>query len=509
MTKLRGARQSESNMFWVLVYGCILMSGAAGLVYEVVWARQIELLLIGITTYAHTAVITAFMIGLAAGSLVLGRVADRHGAPLRVYGWLEIGIGVYAVATPWLFPGLQTLYSQVAASWGITATAGHLLRFTLALVALLIPTFMMGGTLPLFVRGLTRNLDGLATSTARLYGLNTLGATVGAFTAGYLLLPAVGVRNTIFVAAVLSIGAGLGVFLANRIRESAQSTGGSTKQGRDRLAPTLPGDVQGRALSVMAGRLLLAGFALSGFASLVYQVAWVKALTLVVGSSVYAFSITLTTFLAGIAVGSLIYSRYAAGRTTATSVRLAAWLQFGICISSLVGLVLIGHLPEWFLRGHVAGMTSDFALLQAFIFLLSFAIMIWPTLMLGAVFPLVTSLWTRDSTSIGRGVGTAYAANAAGTILGALVGGLLLLPILGVQKSVVVAAGLNMLVASLYWLLGPQEVTRRRVMSAMLFPAAFLIAVALIPEWDRSIVQSGVFFNADRLVNWHDGPAGA
>ena len=237
----------------------------------------IELLFIGITTY-DMVVITAFMIGLAAGSLVLGRVADRHRAPLRIYGWLEIGIGVYAVATPWLFPGLQTLYSQVAASWGITATAGHLLRFTLALVALLIPTFMMGGTLPLFVRGLTRNLDGLATSTARLYGLNTLGATVGAFTAGYLLLPAVGVRNTIFVAAVLSIGAGLGVFLANRIRESAQSTGGSTKQGRDRLAPTLPGDVQGRALSVMAGRLLLAGFALSGFASLVYQVASVKGL---------------------------------------------------------------------------------------------------------------------------------------------------------------------------------------------------------------------------------------
>ena len=97
-----------------------------------------------------------------------------------------------------------------------------------------------------------------------------------------------------------------------------------------------------------------------------------------------------------------------------------------------------------------------------------------------------------------------------GTILGALLGGLLLLPILGVQKSVVVAAGLNMLVATLYWLLGPQEVTRRRAMSVMLFPAAFLIAVAFIPEWDRSIVQSGVFFNADRLVNLeYDGPAGA
>jgi spermidine synthase len=161
-----------------IIYICFLISGAAGLIYEVVWARQLSLFL-GITTYANTAVITAYMAGLAAGSLVIGRLADRHGDSLRLYAWLEVGVGLYAATTPWLLTWIQTAYAGVGGSLGVTGTASHLLRFALALLLLLVPTFLMGGTLPLLVRGLTSSFPDLAGVTGRLYGINTLGAIPG------------------------------------------------------------------------------------------------------------------------------------------------------------------------------------------------------------------------------------------------------------------------------------------------------------------------------------------
>jgi spermidine synthase len=190
-----------------IIYSCFFISGAAGLIYEVVWARQLSLFL-GITTFANTAVITAYMAGLAAGSLVIGSLADRQKDSLRFYAWLEVGVGLYAATTPWLFSGIQTAYAGATGSLGITGALAHLLRFTLALAALLVPTFLMGGTLPLLVRGLTGSLPELAASTGRLYGINTLGAAAGTFAAGYLLLPTLGVRNTNFLRGTHESGRG-------------------------------------------------------------------------------------------------------------------------------------------------------------------------------------------------------------------------------------------------------------------------------------------------------------
>ncbi|MDH3902138.1 MAG: fused MFS/spermidine synthase, partial [Xanthomonadales bacterium] len=189
----------------ILISGCFFLSGLAGLIYEVVWARQLSLFL-GITSYAHTAVITAYMAGLAAGSLYFGRRADRQAQPLKIYAWLEIGVGVYAAITPWLFAFLQTAYVNVTEVSQIGQMSGYLVRFVVALLALLVPTFLMGGTLPLLVRGVVTKLPGLGKVTGRLYGINTLGAMLGTLLAGYLLLPEIGVKATIFVGVSINLG---------------------------------------------------------------------------------------------------------------------------------------------------------------------------------------------------------------------------------------------------------------------------------------------------------------
>src|SRR5210317_785724 len=143
MNRREGAPPTERFLHTGLITTCFFLSGLAGLVYEVVWARQLSLFL-GITAYAHTAVITAYMAGLASGSLYFGQHAERHAQPLKIYAWLEIGVGVYAAITPWLFTKLQTFYANVSDVAQIGQMSGHLTRFAIASLALLIPTFLMG-----------------------------------------------------------------------------------------------------------------------------------------------------------------------------------------------------------------------------------------------------------------------------------------------------------------------------------------------------------------------------
>jgi len=238
------------------------------------------------------------------------------------------------------------------------------------------------------------------------------------------------------------------------------------------------------------------------------QMAWIRALILVVGGSVYALTITLASFLAGIGLGSLLYMRYLAKPkgwlvTSWLSERMvqAALLALLISLTLLTGLPLIGKLPGWFLAGYAAGLQNSFPLFQLFIFTLSFSVMILPTLFMGALFPLVAVIWTRSIGQAGRGVGAAYAIITTGTILGALLGGLFILPWLGVHYSIMLAAGLYFLVAVAFWLkskIGIRGVYRHVVTVSAVF--LVLTTAWLIPAWDKMLMSSGVFSNSDSIL---------
>ncbi|MBE9548603.1 MAG: fused MFS/spermidine synthase [Proteobacteria bacterium] len=485
-----------------MITACFFLSGLAGLIYEVVWARQLSLFL-GITSYAHTAVITAYMAGLAAGSLYFGRHADRHPQPLKIYAWLEIGVGVYAAITPWLFSFLQSSYISVTTVSQIGQMSGHLTRFSIALLALLVPTFLMGGTLPLLVRGFVTELPGLGKVTGRFYGINTLGAMLGTLLAGYLLLPEIGVRASIFVGVVINLAIAIIVLImlhrfprTHTSIESAAVTEQETQAAKD------------SAMSPRLRFILLAGFGTAGFAALLTQLAWIRALILVVGGSVYAFTITLASFLAGIGLGSLLYTRYLAnpGDWLAKSwlqgrMVQATLLTVLIGLTLLLGLPLIGMLPGWLLAGFAAGLQDNFRLFQLFIFVLSFGLMILPTLFMGILFPLVTVIWTHSVGRAGRGVGAAYAINTTGTIFGALIGGLFILPWLGVHYSIMLAAGLYLLVAIAFWLhssVDIQKMPQRAI--TVVTVLVFLLIAWSIPPWNKALMVSGVFVTPEILL---------
>jgi spermidine synthase len=472
-----------------VIYLCFFLSGAAGLVYEVVWARQLSLFL-GITAYAHTAVIAAYMLGLAAGSWWIGKRSDSLVHPLRFYALLEIGVGLYAATTPWLFGALQTGYAAWAGVSG--AGGGHLARFTIALLALLIPTFLMGGTLPLLIRGVTSNLPQLGRLTGRLYGINTLGAAVGIAVAGFLLLPRIGLFNTIMT----GVGTNLAIAMVVLLFVS-RSSSNAELPATDNIPNESP-----LALTARQQFYLLSGFAAAGFAALLTQMAWIRSMILIVGGSVYAFAITLTAFLTGIGLGSLVYGRWLSRRLdTAARFEVAAALAFLIGLTTLLGLAVIARLPEWFLLAYGAGWVVNFDLFQLLMFAMCFALMFVPTLLMGALFPLLAVTWTSSLENAGRGIGGAYAVNTAGTIFGSLLGGLVLLPWLGIHYSIMLAGSIYVF-AAIGFLRGGN---RRKPLDVLAPVSVFILAAWLVPSWDRAVMAGGVYYSPSRYLQSMQG----
>ncbi len=411
---------------------------------------------------------------------------------------MDIGIGLYALLVPVLLVALQSLYLWVTPLIGITGIIPDVTRSVLALLLLLVPTFLMGGTLPMLIRGLTDRLDSLGGNTARLYGLNTFGAAMGAFSAGYFLIPNLGVRASTGVAVLFNLVAGVVVFLfANRWQTSVAPISDQSESNPNENLSRNP------ILTPFESKILLAGFAFSGFAALQFQTAWIKAMLLMVGSSVYAFSATLTVFLAGIAIGSFIAIRITTRYFDRRLLRLAVIIQFLLSLSALGSMVLIGEIPEMLIKGYESGLVKEFRIYQLYQFGLCFLVMLVPTIFMGILFPVVVSLWTRSALVLGHGVGLAYACNTFGTILGALLGGVFILPFLGIQNSVVFASGISVMVAASYWfMVWKGKSSGSRIFVLILSPAIFALIVFMMPAWNKLVMQSGPYIYADSLAGF-------
>ncbi len=206
-------------MIGKIIFFCFLLSGLSSLIYEVLWVRML-ILIFGSTTFAISTVLTSFMGGLALGSYLFGRTIDRSRRPLPLYGALETGIGVYALFVPTLFSALIPLYRWAWQSFHVNFYLFSLMQFLLVSLVLLIPTTLMGATLPILGRYYSRRDDRLGLTVGSLYAVNTLGGILGTFLSAFFLIPALGVRNTTFAAAILNLLIGGIVIFAVRTKEA-------------------------------------------------------------------------------------------------------------------------------------------------------------------------------------------------------------------------------------------------------------------------------------------------
>jgi spermidine synthase len=413
-----------------ILYLIFFLSGATGLVYEVIWVRLTGLVF-GNTSHAISVVLGAFMAGLALGSWWLGRKADHVESPLRFYGLLEIGIGISAALVPFVFRSLDTVYWALAPSLNNIPGGNGLLRFLTSFAILIVPTFLMGGTLPVLARFFTEAVQEVQRKVGVLYALNTFGAACGTLAAALFFVPYLGNTRSTFLIAALNILIGLSAILMSR---RAALSGP--------VEPPVAVFTESRG-STTSDRLVLVSLAMSGFVSMVYEVAWSRALTAMIGSSTYAFSIMLVTFLVGIALGSSIAVKW-----RSAGLRLLGLIQLGIAAGAVV--FLGGYLvAPYILLGLLKALSYSFPAVMTSQFLLCASLMIFSTVCMGAALPVASQIYSNKLKVLGRSVGNIYSVNTLGAIAGSLAAGFVLVPLLGTERTILAGLFVNSAVAAL------------------------------------------------------------
>jgi spermidine synthase len=477
------------------------VSGACGLIHEVAWTRLLRLVM-GNTTFSITTVLCAFMGGLALGSYLGGRIIDRRDDPLRVFAFLEGTIALYCFVLPWLIDGTQPIYRLIYQNTHTSFYVFSLIRFVFSGLLLLVPATLMGATLPVLSRFFVRSPERLGWSVGILYAVNTFGAVLGASATGFLLIPHLGVLKTIYLACVFNTMVCVVSYLLYRqtLVRSQESVPGATRP-KKALRPKRkkrPEPVTDRRLPYGQRALVavLIGYAFSGFAALVYEIAWTRALSLLIGSTVYAFSMMLTAFVLGLAVGSMLYARFV--DRVRDPMRALAVIEVAIGLSALAVVPFIDRLP-FFVTDLISRFSESFWLLQLVEFALILLIMLVPTVLMGAAFPLANRLFNQESTSVGRSVGTVYGCNTVGTILGSFVGGFILIPWIGIQHTIFAAVSVNILVGSVFFALSRRwsPVPRWLVAASVIVLAGG--GIAFTPTWDVSLMSFGPFHEAARV----------
>jgi spermidine synthase len=415
----------------VFMHVFFFLSGLVSLVYQVVWVRILALFF-GSDVYSASTTLSVFMGGLALGSWLASRYADRIARPLLAYGICEIIVSLAALAVPTVLAALTGAYRLVyLGSFDSAPWLYHGFRVLVAATAMLVPTTLMGATLPLLVRAFARHMSDLGRHTGWLYALNTLGALVGSIAAGFVLLPMLGVASTIhtIVAVGLLVGAG-SIVIGSKVRVAP-----STDQ------PVIEEPSLAHPDSTRREAILLV-VALSGMAALALEVVWMRILVHSFSATVYAFSIMLACFLFGLYCGS------AKAATTVDRhprpVHLLANLQFGLALAVALLAVLTYLVPKvfgslvWMLADISGGAFGAASVIAQFV--VASGLILGPTVMLGAMFPIAVRAVTPRIEQRAAGAGRVYAANTAGAIVGALLGGFVLVPLAGTRAGLVAIA---------------------------------------------------------------------
>ena len=465
------------------------LSGVAGLGYEVVWGRWLHSVF-GASAWALAAILSAFMAGLALGSFAAGRLGHRLKIdPLAAYGIVELLIGAYALAFPFLLDLAVVVQGEFFFRWVEHHTLYGLIRFVFCFAVLLVPTSLMGATFPLLSDFVARRSDEPVRWAGLLYGLNTAGAVFGTLLSGFLLVAWLGLAgsNLLLVAVNLAVG-GVAILTS---RGAARTAGERKKKGKRKTADAAAADADAGPPVELYG-LVLGLFVVNGFFNLAYEVLWARALALIIGTTTYALSVMLGVFLAGIAAGSLWMTRRLA--SLRDPLRVLLRIQAGMVLWVLFSPLLVNALPYVFLRGLWAlgiGWVSSIVLKSVLCALLLVPL----TLGMGAVFPLGIALAFGRPDGLAREVGNLYGGNTAGGIFGAFAGGFLIIPWLGVERGLAVTALVHLAVVAALVLgsrSGREQLARRRLGWGAVAAAALVLA--LTARWNPLILASGVYF---------------
>jgi spermidine synthase len=472
-------------------HGIILLlffiSGFTALVLEVVWAKE-ACLIFGNTTFAYASVIAAFMGGLAIGSYAFGKVADhKPEESLKFYGILEAGIGIFALCFPLILAVLHPLYKALYLNFQDSFILLSLLRFGLSFLILLPPTILMGGTFPLLCKVMSDDESTLGSEISRLYALNLFGAMTGSFLSGFVLLGTLGIRKTTILAACLNLAVFFIVMILNK---------------HIKLSPSKrPSAAKASPITSPIAKVLLVFVLIHGVIAFVIQIAWTRLMILVLGSSTYAFSAILTTFLAGLGLGTY---------QVALLKRKGNITPFQIGMTEiLMGISILLFIPffEWLIYLFVL-LSPAFDKSVTMIFVVQFLIcilaMIVPTYLLGIIYPAVLS-FLANAKEMGQIAGKSYAFNTFGGVLGCAAVAFLLIPLLGLVGTLRFASFMGITSACFLIFMTTDKLALKPHMPKVIILVIIGTLLMFCP-WNKNLFVSGVYaYASDYRGTPHSG----
>ncbi|HEX2718836.1 MAG TPA: fused MFS/spermidine synthase [Gemmatimonadaceae bacterium] len=493
----------------LILCAVFVLSGVAGLIYESIWTRYLGLF-VGHSAYAQVLVLVIFLGGMSLGALAIGRRAERVRDPLRWYAGIELAVGVIGLLFHDIFVWTtQVAYDSVFSALGPGAM--HVIaKWTIAALLILPQSILLGATFPLMSAGVLRHSpDGAGRKIALLYFANSLGAAVGVLLAGFVFINAAGLPGTLLAAAMANIVVAGVVFVAARQMPArvhaleATAAEGSTPPKR----PTL-------VLTVELKRLLLAVSFGTAVSSFIYEIGWIRMLSLVLGAATHSFELMLSAFILGLAIGAFVIRRRAGDE--GDSLRRLAHVQLAMGVLAVITLPIYLKSFEW-MAGFMAAFSRAPAGYTAFSisrYVICLAVMLPATICAGMTLPLITRLLLRGAQGE-RALGQVYGVNTLGSIVGVALAALVVLPLVGLKWMIVLGGLID--VGLGVWLLTAREgAAGSRASLRRLAPAlatlAVVVLVGAVTRFDRGMLTSGVFrygvarpANAPTIVYYADG----
>ncbi len=506
--KMHDGKIKPFSFLFPLLLTCFFISGFTGLVYEILWTRLI-VKVIGSAPFSVSIVLTVFMGGLGLGSYLAGKKIDKIRNSLtlvRIYGGLELVIAVYGLIFPLLLvlskPLFSLLYNQLYSYFWMY----NLVTFFGCFILLLVPVTCMGATLPVLCRFFITSVDTTGANIGRLYGLNTIGAAFGSLICGFWLIDLFGVWGALVTAVFLNTA--IGTVCLIFARKNSLSAG--CQPADNEVKNSFPSPVSEERGFLVEGEkqpviFALVIFAISGFSAMAYEVIWIKLLGIIIGPTTYSFTIVLVTFITCLALGSLFFGRMA--DRVKDCIYLLLFTQIVAAISALLLSQVMGN-SQIFFSKLIFHFKDNFTSMQLVKGAVLFVFMFIPTFFLGATFPLVGKICTRSLENAGRTIGSAYAINTIGAVLGSFSAGFILVPLWGKENSIRFVAAIQLfvpLIAGIVFFKSRTGNGKKWIpLFALIFAGMFFLTI--YPNWDRRMLSTGKYHRSlnldEKKIGW-------
>lgn len=529
-----------STLTKTIIFLLFFASGVSGLIYEVVWIRMFGLVL-GNTTYAISIIIGSFFAGLGLGGFYAGRYIDkvinksykdrpsrepkkRGNKIILIYGFLEIGIAAAALIVGVGTSGIEGLLVWLNEYVNYSSTLFNIIRLISSFGLLILPTTLMGATLPVLSKYIIREHKGLRSGLGTLYGINTIGAALGCLITGFFLIETIGVNATIYTAAILNLLIGLisialerlGVFDIKQTneqisdtfkQEEKQKTISKSKAKHKTIKSERLTDEKKQTLPNSTILIVIIAFGIAGFTSIAYEITWTRMLSSIFLNSIYSFTTMLTTFLCGLGIGAFVISRFF--RHSKNPIMIFGVVEFCIGLSGFLLIILFSLLPKISAKvlSHYSENNSNTTWVSNVYveFVLSFMVIIIPGILIGMTFPLATQIITTNIRSVGRSIGNIYSINTLGGIFGAIITGCLMIPLLGLKINQTYIASLNIIIGIVLLFITTanktEQQTTNNILRKVVIPLCTLVAIGVgtfcsiydIRIWDKN--KELLFYN--------------